>query len=317
MEKYLILSYYFFNTVDDVECEVKSHKKFLSQGDFKGRIYLAREGINGTLSAREDDAGRYMKWMEEHPVFKGIEFKIHHSDHHVFDRIAVKAKEQLVALDQEIDVSKASGHLSSQEWAEMLENRDENTILIDVRNDYESDVGHFEGAELPSIKTFREFPTYAEQLKNKVDPKNTKVMMYCTGGIRCELYSVLMNQLGFEQVYQLQGGIFKYGLEQGNRHWKGKMFVFDDRLVAPISENEEAEIISSCSFCRVSCDTYYNCANMDCNELFISCRDCVVNKKGCCTEKCLEEGRVRPFENSDHPKPFRRLPFEEKQKLGQ
>ena len=121
----------------------------------------------------------------------------------------------------------------------MLEKKDENTLLLDVRNDYESAIGHFEGAERPPIKTFREFPDYAEALAKQKNPQKTKVMMYCTGGIRCEVYSALLKEKGFEEVYQLHGGVINYGHKMGNKHWKGKLFVFDDRLSVPISEDEQ------------------------------------------------------------------------------
>ena len=124
-----------------------------------------------------------------------------------------------------------------------------------------------------------------------------------------------MKEEGFKNVYQLEGGIINYGLKQGSKHWKGKLFVFDDRLVVPISEDNK-EVISRCMFCNALCESYYNCANMDCNELFIACPSCAEEHHGCCSNTCYEEGRVRPFEPSKHPKPFRRLPHEEKIKFN-
>jgi UPF0176 protein len=137
--------------------------------------------------------------------------------------------------------------------------------------------------------------------------------MYCTGGIRCEYYSAVMKKEGFEQVYQLSGGVIQYGLEEGQSHWRGKLFVFDDRLVIPISE-EDAPSIAVCKHCQKTIDIYYNCANMDCNDLFISCQDCLKQKKGCCSEKCLE-GRVRSMR--EDAKPFRKCSHEEKMRMKQ
>jgi len=130
-------------------------------------------------------------------------------------------------------------------------------------------------------------------------------MMYCTGGIRCETYSALLKEKGFDEVYQLEGGVIHYGQQMGNKRWRGKLFVFDDRLSAPISEDEH-ELISTCNFCEKKSDTYYNCANMDCNELYISCPDCAEKLLGCCCEDCLKSKRRRPFVKEDRPKPFRK-----------
>src|SRR6185437_4480240 len=225
----------------------------------------------------------------------------------VFPRATVKLRPQLVAMDTEVDLSLTGAHLNAEEWNEMLQNRDDDTLLIDVRNDYEWELGHFEGAQLPELEQFREFPRYARELKEHRDLKKTKVMMYCTGGIRCELYSALLKQEGFEHVYQLDGGVIKYGLEKGSSNWKGKLFVFDDRLSIPISEKEEGSIISHCRMCGIASDTYHNCANVDCNELFIACPDCAETMKGCCQAECQSAPRVRAFEKRDRPKPFRRL----------
>ena len=136
-------------------------------------------------------------------------------------------------------------------------------------------------------------------------------MMYCTGGIRCELYSALLKDEGFETVYQLKGGVIQYGLQEGKQHWRGKLFVFDDRMVVPISGDND-EVISKCRFCDEKSDTYYNCANMDCNELFIACPKCVSARKACCSENCLEHGRVRAFHSDARPKPFRKLSKDQK-----
>lgn len=186
----------------------------------------------------------------------------------------------------------------------MLEKKEER-ILIDVRNDYEWKVGHFEGSELPNCSTFREFKEYTEELKNRIDPEKTPVMMCCTGGIRCEIYSAYMKERGFQNVYQLDGGIINYGLKEGSKHWLGKLFVFDDRMTVPISD-EEAPVISSCAHCGTACDDYYNCANMDCNTLFLCCPECLQKQKGCCKETCQEAPRVRPLEHQNAHKPFRK-----------
>ncbi|MBS0614945.1 MAG: rhodanese-related sulfurtransferase [Verrucomicrobia bacterium] len=302
-----VLAYYRFTHIDNPHDEVAKHKVFFEGKDVTCRIYISEEGINGQLCATEADAQKYIDWMHADPRFVGLEFKIHAYHTQAFPRMTVKYRSQIVALDAKVDISLAGEHVSPEDWKKMLENKDEDTILLDVRNDYEWELGHFEGAELPKLDQFREFPQYAKDLAKERDPKKTKVMMYCTGGIRCELYSALMKQEGFEQVYQLDGGVIKYGLQKGSEHWKGRLFVFDDRLSVPLNEKDPGEIISHCVHCGALSDLYYNCANVDCNELFISCHACAVKLQGCCSAECQAAPRVRAFENAERPRPYRRL----------
>lgn len=313
--KYHVLAFYILTQVDEPHREVKRWKKFLSTIDAMGRIYINEDGINAQMSVSERDREAFDTWLTAHDRYQEAHVKVHFYPEHAFPKLTVKYREQLAAMDEGFDLSKGGKHLSSAEWAQMIEQRDEDTVILDVRNDYEWDVGHFEGAERPTMETFREFPKLVKELKESRDPQKTKVMMYCTGGIRCELYSCLFKDEGFEEVYQLDGGVIQYGLDQGNKHWKGNLFVFDDRLVVPISNQEKNEVISQCSFCDAKVDTYYNCANMDCNALFISCPACAEKMNGCCSDSCTIAPRCRPFEPSENPKPFRKLPHEQKQAL--
>jgi UPF0176 protein len=315
---YLVLAYYHFlkppKRIEDPEGLIKDHQRFFKDKDAKGRVYINEEGINGQISIHEEHAESYIEWLHAYDPFKEVEFKVHLSEEHAFAKMTVKYRKQLAALDINVDLNLTGKHVAPQDWKTMLEHRDPETILIDVRNDYEWKVGHFEGAILPKLENFRDFREYIEHLKTLYNTKTTKVMMYCTGGIRCELYSALMKQEGFEHIYQLQGGVIKYGLEEGVKHWRGKLFVFDDRMVVPISP-ENTEVISQCKHCSTSTDVYFNCANMDCNALFTACFECAKKMKGCCSEECTVEPRVRAFEDTIRPKPFRKLPFEQKQAL--
>lgn len=311
---YLVLAYYFFNEIPDPHAFIKDHKKYLASKDARGRIYINETGINGQMSIAAEQAEDYVNWLHAFAPLKDMEVKAHQSYEHAFAKMTIKYRDKLVAIDESIDFNRTGEHLSPSQWKEVLEEKDKDTIVVDVRNRYEWELGHFEGALLPNVQTFREFKEYAEELKKTYNPK-TRVLMYCTGGIRCELYSSLLLDKGFDQVYQLEGGVIKYGLEEGSKHWKGKLFVFDDRLSVPISE-EPAEVISKCHLCNCDSETYYNCANMDCNELFLSCKECAQKLHGCCSEKCTKEPRVRAFVPVENPKPFRKLSFEEKQALN-
>jgi UPF0176 protein len=312
--KYRVLAFYCLTKLEDPRLEVSKQKEFFLTRDLKSRIYISEEGINGQMSAHEDHAQEYMDWLSSDPRFATVSFKIHLASEHAFPKATIKYRKQLVAVDCEVALDQGGAHIQPVEWDKMLAEKDADTLILDVRNEYEWEVGHFDGAELPPLDTFRQFPLYAKELKEQRDPKKTKVMMYCTGGIRCEYYSAIMKKEGFDQVFQLDGGVIQYGLDAGQGNWKGKLFVFDDRLVVPISD-EEAPTISTCIHCRKASDSYYNCANMDCNELFTSCPECVKQLRGCCCSDCRDQGRVRPVADDANPKPFRKWDHAEKMKM--
>ena len=314
---YLILAFYILTDIDQPKEEVKRWTRFLKKKEVRARIYINEMGINAQMSLAEKEGPEFRAWLLGDKRYEKAQIKVHRYPEHVFPKLTVKYRPQLVAIDCDCDLSNRGTAVSSDEWVEMLEKRDPDTLLLDIRNDYEWEVGHFEGAAKPPFKTFRDFRKYARELRCSFDTEKTTLMMYCTGGIRCEVYSSLMKQLGFKKVYQLSGGVIQYGLERGNEWWKGNLFVFDDRLVVPITEHQASEIISHCFQCGEKVDTYYNCANMDCNALFISCKFCAQEMKGCCTNACRAAFRVRPFEAQGRPKPFRKLPYEEKVRFKQ
>ncbi len=304
MNRYHVLAFYLITRLDEPRQEVIQHKKFFKNRDITSRIYISEQGINGQMCASEADAQDYIQWMRTKTVFKDIRYKVDLWHEQVFPRQTVKYRKNLVGCEQHIDFTKRGDHIAPEKWKEMLEDGNK-YLLIDVRNDYETQVGHFNGAELPPCKNFREFEKYADQLEERHGDAKPPVMMYCTGGIRCELYSSILKNKGYDKVYQLEGGVINYGHEVGSKHWLGKLFVFDDRLTVPISE-EETPVISTCHFCKTLTDDYYNCANMDCNTLFISCKDCIKQHKGCCQTSCEENGKLRSIELQHAHKPFRR-----------
>lgn len=314
---YLVLAFYHLTPIENPEQEAREHHAFFAHRDIASRIYLAAEGINGQMSASKEAAQEYMEWMHSRPAFKDVVFKIHTWHEHVFPRKSVKPRKQLVAIDVDVDLDARGEHVSPAQWKEMMETTPDR-ILLDIRNDYEWEVGRFAGAERPNCNTFRDFKTFTENLIGRVNTTDTPVMMYCTGGIRCEIYSAYLKQKGFEKIYQLDGGVIGYGLNEGSKHWEGKLFVFDDRMTVPISD-EEAPIVGQCKLCNSPTENYYNCANMDCNELFLCCSDCLTKLSGCCCEACSASPRVRPFHHQNPHKPFRKYHhyFGEKKKAPQ
>ncbi len=302
MSTYLAIAYYYFTPILDLQEDLEAHRNFLNSRDIRGRIYLSQEGVNGQVSGEYRDALGYIDWLRK--KYEKIVCKVQPCQEHAFYKLTIKIRKQLVAFDHPVDLSKRGNAVSPSTWKKMLEEKDKETVVIDVRNNYESKVGHFKGAILPPCASFREFPSWTSELEKQI-PKEAKVMIYCTGGIRCEYYSTYLQEKGYTNVYQLEGGIIQYGFEEGGEHFQGKLFVFDDRLVVPLQEGD-VEAISSCHHCGLPSDVYYNCANMDCNELFTCCHACSQVKVGCCSSSCMAASRLRPFDSSPRPKPFRK-----------
>jgi UPF0176 protein len=253
-----------------------------------GRIYVAHEGINAQLSLPADHFYEFKNTIEQYDFMKGIRLNIavEHDDHS-FLKLTVKVRDKIVAdglEDDTFDVTNIGIHLKAKEFNELLE--DPNTILVDMRNHYESEIGHFTKAIRPDVDTFREsLPIIEEQLAEHKQDK--KLLMYCTGGIRCEKASAYFKHKGFENVYQLEGGIIEYtrqvkaeGLES---KFIGKNFVFDHRLGERITD----DIVSQCHQCGAPCDVHTNCANEGCHLLFIQCDSCKEKMQGCCSTECV------------------------------
>ncbi len=253
-----------------------------------GRTYLAKEGINAQMSVPEHHWDEFMLRLQARKIFENLPIKkAVEDDGKSFYKLKLKVRSKIVADgldDGTFDVTNVGRHLTAKEFNEALQ--DPNSIVIDMRNHYESEVGHFEGAVCPEVDTFREELPEVEKILE--EHKGKKVLLYCTGGIRCEKASAYFRHKGYEDVNQLHGGIIDYirqvkaeGLEN---KFKGKNFVFDERLGERISD----EIISECHQCGKPCDDHTNCANDDCHLLFIQCKECAEKYNGCCTPECKE-----------------------------
>ncbi len=289
-----IISYYQFNTISSpVDFCREQRGRCLALG-LKGRIYVAREGINGTLTGSEKDLKAYRDFLVQITGFENTEFKDDACDSIPFERLVVKVRPEIVALRSSVavDVKRDTGKfLSPREWKAVLES-EEDYILLDVRNEYETQVGHFTGAVLPKLDNFYDFPQWLEETSI---PKGKKVLMYCTGGIRCEKFSALMKNFGYKDVNQLRGGILNYAKEEQGKHFQGKCFVFDDRLTTEVNPAEK-EPIGRCEITGAACDTFINCANFDCNRLFLCSEQGAQQLEGCCSEECRKAVWRRPFD---------------------
>jgi len=253
-----------------------------------GRTYMAHEGINAQISVPEERFEAFKTLMNAYEMFRGIRLNIAvEAEGKSFFALTIKVKDKIVAdglSDPYFDPANTGTHLDAEAWNRLSEDPD--VVIVDMRNHYESEVGHFEHAITPDVATFREeLPLVADLLEDK---KDRKILMYCTGGIRCEKASAFMKYKGFENVFQLEGGIIEYnrqvqqkGLEN---KFLGKNFVFDERL----GERIGLEIIAQCHQCGEPSDSHTNCANLYCHILFIQCDACKETLAGCCSEKCAE-----------------------------
>ena len=260
--------------------------KILTDLNCFGRIYLAHEGINAQMSVPEINWDKFIKQLNDFPYFKGISIKLAIDDNgKSFYKLVVKVKSKIVSdgiKDPDFDPSKTGNYLNANEFNKAIE--DNNTIVIDMRNHYESEVGRFDRAFCPDADTFREeLPLVVNHLKGQEDKK---IIMYCTGGIRCEKASAFLKYKGFKDVNHLQGGIIQYTNEIKEQNldskFRGINFVFDER----IGERITPDILSNCHQCNEPCDTHVNCKNDDCHLLFIQCETCAKKMSGCCTSEC-------------------------------
>jgi len=253
-----------------------------------GRIYLAAEGINAQCSVPEKHWDMFVQHVHSFSGFKHVPFKIAVEEPRFsFIKLCIKVRKQIVAdglTADDYDLSNIGTHLTPEAFHDAMD--DPNTIVVDMRNHYESRIGHFEGAIIPDCDTFREeLPMVKELLADK---KDKKILLYCTGGIRCEKASAYLKNEGFEDVNQLLGGIIDYAhtvKEKGLvSKFKGKNYVFDDRIAEAVTE----DVLSSCDQCGDVCDEFTNCRNVACNLLFIQCPTCQEEMHGCCTDRCVE-----------------------------
>ena len=255
--------------------------------DVLGRIYVAKEGINAQLSLPALRFEEFKTFLDSISFLKGVRLNIAvEQDNESFLKLTIKVRDKIVAdglNDASFDVTDKGTHVNAQKFNSLL--TDPNTVCVDMRNHYESEIGHFEGAVTPDVDTFRDsLPIIEKDLAAHKENKN--LLMYCTGGIRCEKASAYFKHKGFKNVFQLEGGIIEYARQvkdQGlENKFKGKNFVFDERRAERISE----DIIAQCHQCGSPSDTHVNCANEACHLLFIQCEACQEKTQSCCSEDC-------------------------------
>ncbi|MCW1930652.1 MAG: rhodanese-related sulfurtransferase [Candidatus Kerfeldbacteria bacterium] len=287
---YRVLLYYKYVPIENPEAFVAEHKALCSRLGLKGRVLIAHEGLNGTLSGSVEACEEYKQWILSDSRFAHMAFKEHDTAVLPFPRLRVVVRPEVVTLgvkDEGTLPYKAGKHLTPEEWHALAQEDD--VVILDGRNMYEARIGKFKNAITPDIQNFREFPQWVKENKEKLNGK--KVLMYCTGGIRCEKASAVVKETGIEDVYQLNGGIINYGKHIPDGLWEGSCYVFDARNKVQVNDDAHHTIISKCDFCKELSDQYVNCANAACNKMMILCASCREKSNDACSAECAQHNR--------------------------
>ena len=286
-----IILFYKFTPLKDPSAVLLWQRQLCERLNLKGRVIIADHGINATLGGDIKDLRAYVKEMKTYEPFKGTAFKWSEGGRDDFPKLSIKIRSELVTFGQKhklkVDNKGVVGggkHLKPKQVHELVDKKGDEVVFFDGRNAYEAEVGKFKNAVVPDVEHTRDF---AKALKDpKLDKiKNKPVVTYCTGGIRCEVLTVLMKQNGFTDVYQIDGGIVKYGEQyKDDGLWEGSLYVFDKRMGTKFSD--KAKDIANCVHCNHKTSNYENCANKACNKLIVVCSKC--NKKTLCP-KCQKK----------------------------
>ena len=297
---YLVLLYYLYTDIADPELYRDQQRSLCEKLNLLGRIIVAKEGINGTVSGTQQACEAYMKAMHDDPLTSAMTFKIDEEPGHVFPKLSVKARSEIVTLglgSEDLSPNEMTGkHLTPSEWKAQM--ADPNAVILDARNDYEFDLGHFKGAIRPDIGNFKELPEWINEHRSDLEGK--KILTYCTGGIRCEKFSGYLVQEGFENVNQLLGGIVEYGKDPETRgeNYDGDCYVFDQRIGVPVN-HVNPKVVSHCIHCGNESSRYINCAYPPCNVQHFCCEDCESIYERYCCDECHQADIQRKISDSE------------------
>lgn len=258
-----VILFYKYVAISDPRGFAAEQRALCARLGLKGRVLIAEEGINGTLAGRRDAVNEYVSVLRTDERFADIEIKASQGDEGTFPKLVIKVRPEIVTLGAGPLAPDLHNHLSPADWKRTLE-EEPDVVLVDVRNRYESTAGRFENAIACDIEYFRELPGYLDHL---ADLKDRKVLMYCTGGIRCEKASALFRSKGFTNVFQLHGGIAKYQEQFGNEHWLGECFVFDQRMTTRVDDGLQQ--IGKCAHTGTPTSRFVNCLHDPCHMLFL------------------------------------------------
>lgn len=300
MKPYSILLYYCYTNIENPEEFRNIHHQLCLNLNLRGRIIIANEGLNGTISGLKEDCETYMQTLKSEKRFASIDFKVEYSEKMAFQKLYVRVKDEIVHSSlAHINPNKKTGkYIEAQQFKEILRDIENNDdfLVLDVRSNYEHNVGKFKNALTLDIENFRDFP---EKVKDLEKYKNKKIITYCTGGIKCEKASAYLLENGFEDVYQLHGGIIKYGIEAGGENFEGKCYVFDERVVIDVNSVNPL-VKSTCFVCGTISDRMVNCANAECNVHVPICEKCGWELEGACSKTCQSHPKKRQYNGTGY-----------------
>lgn len=289
-----VILYYKFVPVSDPQITMRWLRELCTRLGLKGRIIISPHGINGTLGGDIEALREYKREMNRSVLFKGIKYKWSEGNGNEFPKLSIKVRDELVAFKaadeivvNEKGIQNGGVHLKPEQVHALIKERGDEVVFFDGRNTYEAQVGRFKNAVVPNVKTT---PDFIKELDNPkyVELKNRPIITYCTGGIRCEILSVLMKNRGFKEVYQMDGGIVKYGQKFGDDgFWEGNLYIFDGRMNHKFST--KAKDIGECVHCQGNTSNFENCSNVSCNRLVLVCQNCA-NRDLCANCNLAERG---------------------------
>jgi UPF0176 protein len=283
MSKYKVISFYKYVNIENPEALAEEHLSWCVANGVKGKVYLAKEGINGSVFGDEETTNNYKIYLTGFQIFNDVWFKETETDVVAFNKMYVRVKGEIVNSGLEnTKLENTAPKLTPEQLLKFYEDK-KDFIIIDTRNWYESKIGRFKNALTPHITHFREWPKVVETL---TDYKDKTIITYCTGGIRCEKASAYLREQGFKDVYQINGGILNFIQQFPDTYWEGGMFVFDDRKVFEPNTKEELKYTANCHFCGKPTAYHINCHNLDCDKIIVCCHDCKVENEYCCSDEC-------------------------------
>lgn len=272
MSSYTIILFYKFTTISDPEAFRKEQRALCQSLHLKGRLLIATEGINGTFEGTTEEVKHYEAALHALPAFADVVFKESEGNGQAFTKLEIKVRSEVVTLGVgEFDIKAETAPEITADELEDLYKKDEEFVVLDLRNDFEIEVGQFEKTINPGLRNFRDLPAVLPQLK---DLKDKKVVAVCTGGIRCEKATCLLKREGFTNIYQLKDGIHTYMQAYPQSHFKGTLFVFDNRMTTPVAEHGPREIISKCTYCQTPTEQFYSDDSVRPSIKVICCDTC-------------------------------------------
>jgi UPF0176 protein len=298
--KYQILLWYKYVPIENPVHEMREQMRLCESLGLKGRIIIATEGINGTVEGTVENTEKYIEETKKDPRFSDVHWKKSEGTGNAFPKLSIKVREEIVSMhlhENDIKPWRVTGKYLNPEELHLWFEKGEEFYIVDMRNDYEQKSGYFEGSILPPLTNYRDLPKLLPLLK---DLKNKKVLTVCTGGVRCEKASGFLVENGFSDVYQLQGGIVSYMEKYPNEHFKGKLYVFDGRVLMGFNtDSKEHEIVGICEKCLKTSENYINCDTIGCHRHFILCEKCIDESGKICPAGCQFQRR-KQRENPVH-----------------